>query len=237
MDELTRALEERREEFDAHYALAIALEERIIAGEVVSIGETRLSVRHLLTLKSGLIVHIYNILEATMSRTMAMMGSAVGAAPSRQWSDNALREWLREHAVARVAGDEDARLNTMHAVTRKLFDENPLGQQHFRKPSGSWTDKLVAKFAKRLGVQFKLPQEMRLRIAPRPELGELSPIEFVAERRNAVAHGRRSFEDGARDLVLSQIRDLADTTLEYLALAIAAFQDHVTNNRHLAFAP
>lgn len=43
MTELRRSLDERRDEFATHYTLAVALEERIFAGEVVSIGETELN--------------------------------------------------------------------------------------------------------------------------------------------------------------------------------------------------
>ena len=110
MTELRASLDERREEFDTHYTVASALEDRIFAGAEVSIGETKLSLRHLLTMKSGLIVHLYNIVEATMSGAIELIGGAVGTVPPRRWSRNALREWLREHGVERIDGGEDARL-------------------------------------------------------------------------------------------------------------------------------
>jgi hypothetical protein len=55
----------------------------------------------------------------------------------------------------------------------------------------------------------------------------MSPLEFLADRRNAIAHGRRSFEDGASDLTLEDIGDLADVTLDYLELAVGAFQSYL----------
>ena len=215
MTELRISLEERRGEFDTHYALALALEDRIIAGEVVSIGETELSARHLLTMKSGLIVHLYNIVEATMTRVIESVGSAVGAVPPSTWSENALREWLREHAVARVDGSEDKRLRTVHLVSLRLLAEMPLGPQQLKKPSGTWTDRLIRDFADRLGAEFNLPEEMWRRIAPKPEFRDHSPMKFLADRRNAIAHGRRSFEDGANDMTLGGIREIADVTLDY----------------------
>lgn len=232
MTELRASLDDRREEFDTHYALAVALEDRIFAGDEVSIGETKLSSRHLLTMKSGLIVHLYNVVEATMSRTIKLVGDAVGAVPPRHWSENALREWLRENAV--VDGSEDTRLNTVHTISLRLRGETPLGPQQLKKPPGTWTDKHIATFAERLGVQFDVSEAMRRRIAPKPEFGDRSPLGFLADRRNALAHGRRSFEEGAKDLTLARLRDLADTTLDYLELATVAFQDYVDRKRYIA---
>ena len=235
MTALRTSLSERREEFDTHYALAVALQDRMFAGEV-SIGETELSARHVLTLKSGLIVHLYNIVEATMTRVSDMMGEAVGSTPPSRWSDKALREWLREHAVSRAEGSEDNRLDTVYGASRLLLGDGPMGPQKLKKPSGSWSDKLIVRFAQRLGVDFQLTEEMWRRIAPRAEFRDESPLEFLAERRNAIAHGRRSFEDGASDLTLEAIRELADVTLDYLNFVVDAFQSHVDGDRHLAVA-
>lgn len=232
MTSLHTSLEERRDEFDTHYALAVALQNRIFAGES-SIGETELSARHLLTLKSGLMVHLYNIVEATMTNISNMVGDAVGSAAPYQWSNEALREWLRENVVSRAEGKEENRLETVHSASRLLLERSPLGPQRIKKPSGSWSDKLVASFAQRLGVDFQLPHSMWRRITPRPEFGEKSPLEFLADRRNAIAHGRRSFEEGAKDLTLDTIREIADVSLDYLQLAIEAFQAHVDDHRHL----
>lgn len=237
MTELLNSLDERRKEFDTHYTLAAALEYRIFAGDDVSIGEMKLSSRHLLTMKSGLIVHLYNIVESTMSRTIELVGDAVGTIPPQRWSENALREWLREYAVARVDGSEDARLKTVHNLSLLLLGQRPLGPQQFRKPSGTWNDKRVEIFAKRLGVDLNLSDEMRRRIAPKPEFRDKSPIQFLADRRNAVAHGRRSFEEGANDLTLAQIGEIADTTLDFLAMVAAAFQNYVDQDHYMVTPP
>jgi hypothetical protein len=233
MSALQTSLGERRGEFDTHYALAHALEARIVAGEVVSIGETQLSARHLLTMKSGLVVHLYNIVESTMSQAIDMVGTAVGGIPPRRWTENALREWLREHAVARMEGSEDARLTSIHGTSLRLLAETPLGPQKLKKPSGTWSDKQIALFAQRMGIQLTLTEEMWRKIAPRPQFNDLTPLGFLADRRNAIAHGRRSFEDGAKDLTLSTVRELADVTLDYLQATSTAFQAYVDQNRFM----
>ena len=109
MTVLLTMLRERAEEFDTHHALAVSLEDKIFGGENVSIGGTRLSVRHLLTMKSGLIVHLYNILESIMSQATKVVGSAVGTVPPRTWSESARRGWCgRATQTDRVVLDQSS---------------------------------------------------------------------------------------------------------------------------------
>lgn len=236
MTELQDSIAGRKEEFDTHFGLAVALDARVIAGDDVALGEMKLSSRHLLNMKSGLVVHLYNIVEATMSLMIDLVGRAVGAAPPRTWSENALREWLREHGVPRIDGGEDTRLQSVHRMSLRLLGETPLGTRGLRKPPGTWNDKHIATFAERLGVELSLPEALWRRIEARAEFRDMSPLEFLADRRNAIAHGRRSFEEGARDLTLHQIRELADVTLDYLVVAATAFQDYVDRKLYLAVA-
>lgn len=233
MTELLTDLQERKEQFDVHLALAHALEQRMLAAEDASIGSLQLSARHLMTVKSGLIIHLYNVVEATMSGSVKLVGRAVGTVPPRQWAENALREWLREHAVSRVDGAEDKRLETVHKVSRFLLSDEPLGPQDLKKPSGTWTDKHVVMFAKRIGVELVLPQTLKRQMAKRTEFGDKTPLEFLADRRNALAHGRRTFEDGAHDLTLQQIAEIAGVSVRYLEVAVRSFQQYVDSNSFL----
>jgi hypothetical protein len=232
MTTLQTDLEARREEFDAHFALAVALEERMMLD--ASLGEVSLSARHINTIKSGLIVHLYNIEEAIMSQAMHLLGSALGSADPRQWTEHSLREWLRETIVSRTTeGNEDGRLATVLQTSNLLLTQAIMGPQRLKKPTGTWDDKLIATFSARMNVTFNMPPEMWTRIASTPSYGDKTPLQFLAERRNAIAHGRRSFEDGASDLGLGEIRKLADVTLDYLSYAVSAFQSHVDTDAYL----
>jgi hypothetical protein len=236
MTELRTALNERKEEFDTHFELAMALEARVLEGEV-SLGETKLSARHLLTMKSGLLVHLYNIVEAIMNRTIQTVGQAVGEVSPAEWSEHTLREWLRKNVPVENERNEDSRLEIVHGASMKLLKGIPLGAQEFKKPSGTWSDKLIARFAERLQVDFNLSEEMWRRIASSPRFADQSPMEFLADRRNAIAHGRRSFEEGANDLTLGVIRELADVTLDYMGLATDAFQGFVDSKAYKVPVP
>jgi hypothetical protein len=235
MTVLLTMLRERAEEFDTHHALAVSVEDKIFGGEDVSIGSTRLSVRHLLTMKSGLIVHLYNVLESLMSQATTMVGGAFGTVPPRTWSENARREWLREHGVARVEGDAATRLKQIESFSINLLTDGPLGPQAVRKPPGSWTDKSIGLFAHRLGVDLQIGPDMYRRLAKKDYLGERSPLVFLADRRNDLAHGHRTFEDGSADLTLAQIREIADVALDFMELVATSFQTYI-DQKHFVVA-
>ncbi len=232
MTTLRNDLEARREEFNAHFDLAVALEDRMMLD--ASLGNISLSVRHINTIKSGLIVHLYNIEEAIMSQTLKLLGRALGSSDPRKWTEHSLKEWLRESIVSRITeGDEDGRLATVFQKSSLLLTQTAMGQQILKKPPGTWDDKAIAKFIRRMNVTFQMPPEMWSKIAATPKYGDMTPLQFLADRRNSIAHGRRSFEEGAGDLILTDIHDLASITLDYLSYTVDAFQKHVEENAHL----
>lgn len=237
MTTLTTSLATRREEFDSHYGLARALEDRMMLEPDPSLGTVILSARHINTVKSGLLIHLYNIEEALMTEALQLLGNALGSAEPREWTKNSLREWLRESVVSRISeGGEDGRLDTVVASSTQLMTIASLGPQKLRKPSGTWDDKTIATFMKRVNMAFTMPGPMWSKIAPQPLYGDETPLQFLAGRRNAIAHGRRSFEEGASDLQLSDIRVLADIVLDYLDHVAQAFHTHVDTRAHLVAA-
>ena len=232
MTSLQTSLAERRQEFDSHLAFARVLDRRLIEGDT-SLGEMVLSARHLLTIKSGLIVHLYNIVEATMTTIIDEIGKEVLAVAPSKWSHVTLKEWLRHYARMGVDGNEDSRLDVVHGAARKLLLQDPMGTLRFKKPSGTWSDEVILKFARRLGVSFPLNSAIAPRIQPSPKYRDMTPLSFLAHRRNAIAHGTRTFEDGAKDLTLIDIAELAFVTLDYMALAVGAFENFIIQKQYM----
>lgn len=237
MTTLATSLEARREEFEAHFALAKALEDRMMLDDVSSLGTVSLSARHINTIKSGLVIHLYNIEEAILTQALRFLGEAIGASEPRHWTQHSLKEWLRETVVGRMADSgEDGRLDTIFTSSAKLLGTASLGPQLLKKPSGTWDDKAIALFMRRANIRIDMPGDMWTRISPKPAYGEMTPLQFLAERRNAIAHGRRTFEQGANDLQLTDIKILSETVLDYLSYVTEAFQNHVTTRAHLVSA-
>ena len=145
MTTLRTALDIRREEFDAHFALARALEDRMILEENSSLGSVSLSSRHINTIKSGLLVHLYTIEEALMSQALHFLGIALGSADPRSWNEHSLREWLRESVVSRIAeSNEEGRLETVFMGSilwarpwKRLPQPAPAGKSGRRRPGAA----------------------------------------------------------------------------------------------------
>ncbi len=234
MTTLRSTLSNRKNDFNAHLALAQAMDQRLFEGDPLQIGDITLSVRHLMTIKSGLIIHLYNIVEAVMTCTIKEVGSAVRSIPPEEWANDTLKEWLRCYASTGTDGNEESRLVIVHKAALKLLAKETIEDLKFKKPSGTWSDKVIYTFSKRLNVQFRLTEDIARKIRPNTRYGDKSPLEFLADRRNAIAHGRRSFEDGAADLALQDIQDLAETTTEYMELAVTAFQSFLDDRKFVA---
>ncbi|MGB7406182.1 MAG: MAE_28990/MAE_18760 family HEPN-like nuclease [Pacificimonas sp.] len=235
MTSLATSLAVRKEEFDSHFELAKALEDRIILDEGGVVGAVSLSARHINTLKSGLLVHLYNIVEAVMSQSMSLLGAALGEVNPRRWTEHSLREWLREAVVSRTnEGNEDGRLATVFQTSSTLLTQSQLGPQKLKKPSGTWDDKVIAVFLKRMSIKTSMPSDMWSQIAASPRYGDLTPLQFLADRRNAIAHGRRSFEDGGKDMRLDDIKDLSHVTLRYMQFTAIAITQHIEAEAFLA---
>lgn len=232
MSLLSDFLDDRKVELASHISLAKALDIQLTESDAVQVGDLALSVRHLMTVKSGVIVHVYNIVEATMSRVMDDLGRAVKRSQPGEWTHEALREWLRYSASITIDGNEDTRLDVVHRAALQLLAHDPIQDLRFKKPSGTWDDKLIFRFAQRLSVAMPLNPQIAPRIAPKPAYGDKSAMEFLADRRNAIAHGSRSFEDGANDLTIAEIEEIASIAMDYMSFAVAAFQGYINDKRY-----
>ncbi|GLS28208.1 MAE_28990/MAE_18760 family HEPN-like nuclease [Marinibactrum halimedae] len=236
MTTLISTLDEKKDDFNSHLTLASALEIHLVEGDVIPVGETVLTVRHLLTIKSGLVIHLYNIVEAIMTLTIEQIGNQVKSSSPNDWTENTLKEWLRTYASIGIEGNEDSRLEIVHKAALKLLNKESIQNLKFKKPSGTWSDKVIYQFSQRLNVNFRLDPEMHRKIAPAAKYGDQTPLEFLADRRNAIAHGRRNFEDGARDLSIQQISELADVTIEYMTAAVESFQQFIDEKKYMVSA-
>lgn len=187
MTVLSNALTERREAFQNHLGLAQALEQSLFQGDSLQAVGVTLTVRHVLTIKSGLVVHLYNIVEAIMTMAIEQIGQALLATPPSEWSRAALKEWLRHSASLENNGNEDSRLEKVHQAALVLLTRIPITDQpKLKKPPGTWSDKVIFKFSQRLNLEFRLNANIAPRIKRSERYRDMSPLEFLADRKSVV---------------------------------------------------
>lgn len=226
MREVLEYFEERSSEFDRHLFVARLLEARV--DDAVGDDEAQVEVRHVNTLKSGLLIHLYNIVEAVTTRTLEFVGQTIVTEKPKLWTAAVLKEWVRA-----AIWDGEERLGD-GAVTRLAGIGGVLASGHspeafmIKGEPGSWDDAGIKKVAKRLGCRLVLSGAIRRAISEPVYRDEMTAMKYLASRRNAIAHGATTFEEGARDHTLDEIAELAGRVLPFLkavAVSYEAFLD------------
>ncbi|MCY4006594.1 MAG: MAE_28990/MAE_18760 family HEPN-like nuclease [Rhodobacteraceae bacterium] len=227
MIEVLNYLDDREEEFERHMSIARMLEARV--DEIVEEGGARVEVRHINTLKSGLLIHLYNIVEATMTKTLETVGQTVVKESPNRWTRKVLEEWVRSEVWGSEERIGEGALKRLVKVSGTLASGKNLTKFVVKGVSGSWDDKSVKKVAQSLGCKLNLTRKVRRDAYEKIYRNETTAMEYVAERRNAIAHGGSTFEDAANDLTLDKLDEVAKRVLPYLREVSKSYQVFLDN--------
>ena len=231
MREVLTYLTDRESEFARHLSVARLLEERV--DESVDEGDKQIEVRHINTLKSGLLVHLYNIVEAVTTRTMKVVGRTVVTAKPKRWTEALLKEWVR---AAVWSGEErigEGTLSRLTQVSGVLVSGGALDPFVVKGEPGSWDDEAIKKVAKRLGCVLVLSSRIRRSAYERAYRDETIALMYLARRRNDIAHGNTTVEEGAHDLTLDEISELANRVLPFLKAVTKSYETFLSNKHYL----
>lgn len=232
MREVLEYFDERRSEFDRHLFVARLLEARV--DDAVGDDDAQVEIRHVNTLKSGLLIHLYNIVEAVTTRTMEVVGQTVVTEKPKLWTEAVLKEWVR----AAIWDGED-RLGD-RAVMRIVQIGGVLASGDspeafiVKGEPGSWDDAAIKKVAERLGCRLVLSRAIKRAAFEPAYLNEMTAMKYLASRRNAIAHGATTFEEGARDHTLDEIAELADRVLPFLKEVAKSYEAFLDARSYLA---
>ncbi|WP_146097120.1 MAE_28990/MAE_18760 family HEPN-like nuclease [Brucella oryzae] len=196
--------------------------------------DIQVEVRHINTLKSGLLIHLYNIVEAITTRTLSVVGGTVVTELPKRWTEAILKEWVR---AAVWGGEErvgDGALARLTKVTGTLVSGGSLDAFSVKGEPGSWDDEAIKKVAKRLGCRLVLSREIKRAAYERAYRDETTALEYLARRRNDIAHGHTTFEEGAHDLTLDELSKLAARVLPYLRAVAESYEAFLNNKDYLA---
>ncbi|MEL6467765.1 MAG: MAE_28990/MAE_18760 family HEPN-like nuclease [Pseudomonadota bacterium] len=229
MNDVLAYLEEREEEFERHLTIARMLQARV--DDVA--GDGQVEVRHVNTIKSGLLIHLYNIVEAIMTRTLETVGRTVIAERPKRWTEAVLKEWVR----AEIWGGEerlgDGAVRRLAEVSGTLASGNSPAAFVVKGEPGSWNDRSIKKVAERLGCPLNLDAEVGRAAYERVYRDEATALTYLSRRRNAIAHGESTFEDGANDITLDELAALARRVLPYLRAVTECYREFLANRRFL----
>jgi len=222
MRDVLAYFEEREEEFDRHLSIARVLEKRV--DEMGDLGGVRIEVRHVNTIKSGLLIHLYNIVEAVTTRTLTTVGQTVVTELPRQWTGSILKEWVR---AAVWDGEErigEGAFNRLTKASGSLASGQSLEPFAVKGEPGSWDDEAIKKVADRLGCKLVLTPKIKRAAYERIYRDDTTALKYLAKRRNDIAHGTSTFEEGARDLTLDDLDSLAQKVLPFLKAVTESYE-------------
>lgn len=229
MNDVLEYLNEREEEFDRHLSIARILQARVDDVD----GDVQVEVRHVNTIKSGLMIHLYNIVEAITTRTLDTVGRTVVAERPKHWTQFIRKEWVRAEIWSGEERIGEGAVNRLAAVSRALAcGESPPAFVVKGEP-GSWDDDAIKKVAARLGCKLVLPREVRRAAFERTYRDETTAMGYLAKRRNAIAHGASTFEDGANDITLDELEVLAKRVIPFLRSVAVSYRDFLANKNFL----
>ena len=186
----------------------------------------RVEIEHVEVLKSGFLVHLYNVVEAVMGRILEEVAADVTEYPPAKWSSSVRTEWIRARAGVERGLESDQRLSR----TVKIVDETIVGKVRggFRVSyDGGWSDSEITKVSLRLGCSLQTAPDVVQRACLVRFQDEFAPMKYVRHKRNLLSHGNQTFREGARQLSPQDLRILRQTVVEYMESVVLSFSAYL----------
>ena len=224
-------LSARAEEVESHLLLIEELTEAAIARQGVA-NLQRVEMEHVDVLKSGFLVHLYNVVEAVMTKILEEVAAAVIRYPPGEWSSSVRTEWVRTRAGVERGIESDQRLTR----TVKIVDEAIEGAINvaFRvRYEGNWSDSEITKVSERLGCSLQITPDLVRRACDDRFQDDLAPMKYIRHKRNSLAHGNETFREGARQLSSRDLQRLRHTVVEYMESVSASFSSYIEGKSFL----
>lgn len=236
MGDLKIAFNERLAEIEAYLTFLDGLEGEVQSGTprlgksgpIITAAQQRI-------LYSCVYLHLYNLVEATITRCLDAVCNA--AIEGGKWKPGDLsielrREWVRSTARTHIELNDENRLRAAVELVGHLVDALPVSEFKVEKTGGSWDDTLIEKIAARIGLSLRISADVRSGVKRRLR-DDRGALALIALLRNNLAHGSLSFAECGQDVVVGQLRDLKNRTALYLGEVVDAFEAWVASYQFL----
>lgn len=219
-------LNERKAEVGVHLAFIARLESAATGrGNGDGIGPSDSEPINIL--KSGLLVHLYNVVEAVMTKILEEIEIEAKTHSPSAWRDGLLREWARGRMnLTREMTVENAE-NCVNRLVREAISRDDLDSIRIKRKPGNWSDVEIARVAEKLECDLNIPQAEYDRACVNVFENDLSPMKYLRHKRNFLAHGNDSFVEAARHLSVESLTELSEATSEYMDSVAAAFGSYL----------
>ena len=231
MEEVKQYLEERKHEVSLHLKLLKALETRSM--ETIDLGDDlKVDVRQVLILKASILVHLYNVVEATMAKSFEVIESAIHGHHPKEYRDELFDNWVV--TAIRISNEINVSKLNQRAqnMGRELLESSGWSKLSIQKTDGNWDDKRIIDFFQKLAIEIDYPKGFKTELR-RPYFDDLTMMQYIRKRRNDLAHGFITFESGADNKTYSDIDRIANITIQFMELVVGACNKFVSNKNFL----
>jgi hypothetical protein len=230
---------ERVKEVDAYLDLVTAIEHavqsgapmlRTRAGATMTISPTQQKI-----LYAGVYLHLYNLVEATVSRCIVAVEEAASSGGARHVGDLSEKmrsEWVRTVAKTHRSMDSGSRLEAAVELCEHVMGLLPVQLTIDKDGGGNWDDVQIYKFAERIGVTLMLEVATQRRVKS-PFRDNKGPLKAIKFHRNKLAHGEVSFSECGENHSASELLGLKDMTIAYLKEVIGCFDKFIQQHEFL----
>ncbi len=237
MEQPTVSFEERLEEIEDYLLLLEGIETEARSG-VPRLGEAGhvITVRQQRILYSGVFLQLYNLVESTVVSCLSWVTEASlqrGSWTPGDLNDALKREWVRVTARTHTDLTYEHRLEDALALCKHLVDSLPVsGFTVERGGGGNWDDDAIERIVQRMGFTLKVDKDVYSSIK-RKVRNDFGALGLVKDLRNKLAHGSISFAECGDNVTVSDLRDIAKRTADYMREVVLQFVSFVDSHGYL----
>lgn len=240
MSDILRKFDGRVEEIELYLSFLTSVEGAVSGGADSSSFPTTFAFtpKHQQVLHASVFLHLYNLVESTVTWCLELIESAVSSHESRtigHLSEQLRREWVK--AVARTSEDltHNNRLDSALLLCNQVFNSMPPELKITRNVGGNWDDEKIHGLANRIGFNLNISPAVHRRVR-RPIRNDLGPMKIIKKMRNELAHGSISFSECGADHSVTDLRGIANDCLCYLREFIGCVENYISNHEYLEAA-
>ena len=231
MNEVKVYLSDRESELKIHLALLDLLTER--SKEAPADRQSkRVNISQLAILKSTILVHLYNIVEAVFARLLKSTASKANEHHPKEYSEGIFEEWIAWNVKITPELNIDRLRKTVAEVGEALRSEDDWLDFEIQKSGGNWSEVNIIELSTKLGVTIDLPPTFKEKLF-KDYYNDFTQMGYIKLRRNDLAHGNMTFEEGAEGKTIQDLIDLRDTVIEFMHIVVDAYSDFITNGNYL----
>lgn len=231
---LSQSFTDRLQEIEEYLVFLSAVEDEMKSG-TPKIGLQTITVTQQKILLSSVYLQLYNLVEATISKCVDTVCTAVTQAKCHpaDLTIELRKEWVRYRAKTHCELNCENRLNQSLELCKHLIEALPVDDFQINiGGGGNWNDEEIYDLSKRLGCDLNVSAEINKKVKQPMFDGEGAMVKIM-KLRNKLAHGNISFGECGENITVNDLRDLKDRTSEYLAVVVFSFESYVDSYKFL----